>query len=108
MLASRLISAGLPQRGAVCRRLGGAVCAACLAALVRVAPPLCERCGSPGPWPVRRCAECAGRRIAFASARSAVVYDGHARVFVAAWKEHGRRDLAAIAAELVVRRVPPP
>ena len=30
-------------------------------------PPVCERCGSPGPWPVRRCAECAGRRLAFAT-----------------------------------------
>jgi ComF family protein len=36
------------------------------------------------------------------------VYDEHARLFVAAWKEHGRRDLSAIAAELVVRDVPPP
>src|SRR5262245_1455888 len=108
MLASRLVSAVLPQRCAVCRRLGNAVCAACLAALVRVAPPLCERCGSPGPWPVRRCAECAGRRIAFARARSAVVYDDRARAFVTAWKEQGRRDLAEIAAGLVCYGVRPP
>jgi ComF family protein len=108
MLASRLISAVLPQRCAVCRRLGEAVCACCLAALVRVAPPLCERCGSPGPWPVRRCAECAGRRLAFARARSAVVYDERARSFVTAWKEHGRRDLAEIAADLVSHGVAQP
>jgi ComF family protein len=108
MLASRLISAVLPQRCAVCRRLGEAVCAACLAALVRVAPPLCERCGSPGPWPVRRCAECAGRRLAFARARSGVVYDERARSFVTAWKEHGRRDLAEIAADLVSHGVAQP
>jgi ComF family protein len=108
MLVSRLVLAVLPQRCAVCRRLGEALCAACLAGLVRIAPPLCERCGSPGPWPVRRCAECAGRRLAFACARSAVVYDERARGFVTAWKEHGRRDLAPIAAELVVRGIPPP
>ena len=108
MLVSRFVFAVLPQRCAVCRHLGEAVCAACLAALVRIAPPLCERCGSRGPWPVRRCAECAGRRIAFARSRSALVYDERARSFVTAWKEHGRRDLAAIAAELVVRGVPPP
>ena len=46
------------------------------------APPWCERCGAPGPWPVRRCAECSGRRLAFARARAAVVYDGDARAFV--------------------------
>jgi ComF family protein len=108
MLVSRLVFAALPQRCAVCRRLGDAVRAVCLAALVRVAPPLCERCGSPGPWPVRRCAECAGRRLAFSRARSAVVYDGRARDFVTAWKEHGRRDLAEIAADLVWHGVPPP
>ena len=42
----------------------------CLRRLVRCAPPCCERCGAPGPWPVRRCAECSGRRLAFASARA--------------------------------------
>jgi ComF family protein len=36
------------------------------------------------------------------------VYDGRARDFVTAWKEHGRRDLAEIAADLVCHGVPPP
>jgi len=108
MLFERLVSAVLPQRCAVCGLIGEAVCAACLAALVRVAPPLCERCGSPGHWPVRRCAECAGRRLAFAAARSALVYDERARALVRSWKEHGRRDLVRVAAELVTEAVPPP
>jgi predicted amidophosphoribosyltransferase len=69
---------------------------------------VCERCGSPGPWPVRRCAECAGRRLAFAQARSAIVYDGHARAFVRSWKERGRRGLAREAALLVSEVVPRP
>ena len=42
------------------------LCSGCRDALIRLAPPLCDRCGSPGAWPVRRCAECSGRRIAFA------------------------------------------
>ena len=92
---------------AVCRRVGAAVCAACRALLVRLAPPLCARCGAPGAWPVRRCAECAGRRIAFASARAAVVYDERARLLVSAWKERGQRRLAeeaaAIVADVLVR-----
>jgi ComF family protein len=92
----------LPQRCAVCGRIAEAICALCLAALVRNSPPCCERCGAPGPWPVRRCAECAGRRLAFATARAALVYDDRARTLVRAWKEHGRRDVAEAAADLVV------
>ena len=65
----------LPLHCAVCRSVGAAICAACKALLVRLAPPLCARCGAPGAWPVERCAECAGRRIAFASARAAILYD---------------------------------
>jgi ComF family protein len=92
----------LPQRCAICGRIAEAICAACLAALVRISPPCCERCGAPGPWPVRRCAECAGRRLAFATARAAVVYDDRARTLVRSWKEQGRRDVAEAAADLVV------
>ena len=91
----------LPLHCAVCRRVGDAVCAVCRALLVRLAPPLCARCGAPGAWPVRRCAECAGRRIAFASARAAILYDERARQLVSAWKERGQRRLAAEAAAIV-------
>jgi predicted amidophosphoribosyltransferase len=98
----------LPRRCAACAVPGPALCERCLAALVRVAPPVCDRCGAPGAWPVRRCAECAGRRLAFARARCAVVYDTHARTLVSAWKERGRRDLATPLAELVSEVVAPP
>jgi ComF family protein len=98
----------LPQRCAVCETPGEALCNACRAALIRLAPPLCERCGSPGAWPVRRCAECAGRRLGFATARAAIVYDERARVLVLAWKERGRRALAALAADLVVETLARP
>ena len=57
---------------------------------------------------MRRCAECSGRRLAFASARAAVVYDARARTFVQQWKERGRRRLAEQAAGLVVEVVPRP
>jgi predicted amidophosphoribosyltransferase len=57
---------------------------------------------------VRRCAECSGRRLAFAAARSAIVYDERARALVRAWKERGRRGLACVAAELVCEVVPRP
>ena len=51
---------------------------------------------------MRRCAECSGRRLAFAQARAAIVYDHPARLFVQAWKERGQRRLAHEAAAIVV------
>ena len=97
----RVLDLVLPERCAVCDMPGDALCPSCRAALTRLVPPVCERCGSPGPWPVRRCAECAGRRLGFVAARSAIVYDARARALVRAWKERGRRRLAREAAALV-------
>jgi predicted amidophosphoribosyltransferase len=98
----------LPQRCLVCSLPGGQVCAGCRAALRRIEPPGCERCGAPTAWPVRRCAECSGRRLAFARARAAVEYDDRVRRIVAAWKERGLRRLATWAAEVVVETLPRP
>ena len=97
-----------PQRCVVCRRPGGQFCADCHAALRRIPPPLCERCGAPTAWPVRRCGECAGRRLAFASARAAVIYDDAARAVIRSWKERGLRRFAAAAADLVVETIARP
>jgi len=58
----------LPQRCLICSSLGAQVCACCRSALRYIGPPLCDRCGAPTVWPVRRCAECTGRRLAFVSA----------------------------------------
>jgi predicted amidophosphoribosyltransferase len=90
-----------PRRCVVCRAPGPELCGACLKGLRPIPPPLCERCGAPTAWPVRRCGECAGRRLAFASARAAIVYDEPARAFVRSWKERGLRGLTSIAADLV-------
>ena len=98
----------LPRRCVVCGTSGVELCARCLRAVVRVPPPYCARCGAPVAWPVRRCSECAGRRLAFARARAAVVYDAAVRALVAGWKEHGLRGLVSPAAALVVEVVPRP
>jgi predicted amidophosphoribosyltransferase len=98
----------LPQRCLGCGAGGTVLCAGCLATLPRLGSTLCERCGAPTAWPVGRCRECSGRRLAFASARAAVAYESSVRPLVAAWKERGLRRLAALAAELVVEAVPPP
>ena len=57
---------------------------------------------------MRRCSECSGRRLAFASARAAVPYEGVVRAVVAAWKERGLRRLAGVAADVVVEIVERP
>src|SRR5436189_2802778 len=98
----------LPQRCLACARSGAVLCSACLEALPRIEPPLCERCGTPTAWPVRRCAECAGRRLAFASARAAVAYDEPVPQLVGAWKERGLRRLARLAAEIVTQTIAEP
>jgi ComF family protein len=98
----------LPQRCLVCAAPGAQVCDGCTRALPRLRVPLCERCGAPTAWPVRRCTECAGRRLAFASARAAVEYDARVRKGVRWWKERGLRRLARWAAGVVVEVVPRP
>ncbi len=97
-----------PRRCVVCRSPGDELCLSCRVGLRRIPLPLCERCGAPTAWPVRRCGECAGRRLAFATARAAIVYDDAARALVRSWKERGLRGLAPIAAELVVDSVARP
>jgi predicted amidophosphoribosyltransferase len=57
---------------------------------------------------VRRCAECAGRRLAFAQAREAVEYNEPVRRVVAAWKERGLRRIAAWAAGVVAEELARP
>jgi predicted amidophosphoribosyltransferase len=98
----------LPQRCLGCGRSGAVLCDACVETLPRIASPLCERCGSPTAWPVRRCAECAGRRLAFETARAAVAYDERVRRIVAGWKEHGLRRLASTAADVIAAELPRP
>jgi ComF family protein len=103
-----LLGVLLPQRCAVCAAPGEQLCVACRAAFHRLTGPLCARCGAPTAWPVARCRECSGRRLAFASARAAIAYDRAAATFVRSWKERGLRALARIGAELVADTLPRP
>jgi predicted amidophosphoribosyltransferase len=97
-----------PRRCLVCSLPGATVCARCAVSLPRLVGTLCERCGAPVAWPVARCRECSGRRLAFASARAAVEYDEAVRAVVSASKERGLRGLAGLAAAVVTEVVPPP
>ena len=107
-LAGALLGLLLPERCVACG--GGEVllCAECRGELLFLRGTLCTRCGCPTAWPVERCGECAGRRLAFASARAAVAYDGPARALVSVWKERGLRRAGVVAAELVAATVPRP
>jgi predicted amidophosphoribosyltransferase len=98
----------LPRRCVGCDRLGELVCADCRAGLPLLAGPACARCGAPTAWPVARCLECSGRRLAFASARAAVAYHATARALVTAWKQRGLRKLAAEAADVIAKTIPCP
>lgn len=98
----------LPRRCVVCAVPGATLCAGCAVSLPRIGGPLCARCGAPAAWPVERCRECSGRRLAFASARAAVEYEAGVRSLVSAWKEHGLRGLASLAAAIVDEVVAPP
>jgi predicted amidophosphoribosyltransferase len=84
------------------------LCGACRAGLPRLGGPRCARCGAPTAWPVNRCLECSGRRLAFASARAAVAYQGPVRPLVTAWKERGLRLIAAEAANVIATTVERP
>jgi predicted amidophosphoribosyltransferase len=98
----------VPRRCAACRRLGPPLCDDCRSGFLVLGDPRCARCGAPTAWPVDRCLECSGRRLAFASARAAVAYSGTVRPFVASWKERGLRRLAEEAATVIVNTVERP
>jgi predicted amidophosphoribosyltransferase len=103
-----LLDLVFPRRCVVCRGPADELCGSCRERLVRLSKPLCARCGAPTAWPVDRCRECAGRRLAFVCARAAVAYDDAARRVVTGWKERGLRTLAALAADLVCESVERP
>src|SRR5438552_2568589 len=107
-MATKLLDLLLPQRCVVCRAGGVQLCEPCRGRIRCLTEPLCARCGAPTAWPVARCGECSGRRLAFAEARAAVVYDDAIRALVMAWKERGLRRLAAVAADLVAAVVAAP
>jgi competence protein ComFC len=98
----------LPRRCVVCGRPGADLCGPCGTGLPQLGSVRCARCGAPTAWPVARCRECSGRRLAFARARAAAAYEGDTRRLLAAWKEHGLRGLARDAALVVADRVARP
>jgi ComF family protein len=104
----QLLELVLPLRCVGCNAPGMVLCSDCERRVRRLRPPVCMLCGAPTAWPVARCRECTGRKLAFETARSAVHYDGPVRALVRAWKEDGARRAVDIAAALVVAEVARP
>jgi ComF family protein len=98
----------LPRRCVVCGVPRTLFCEDCRRRLPALTPPLCVRCGAPTSWPVARCRECAGRRLAFTQARAATEYDASVRRLVRSWKDRGLRSLGVAAALVIVERLPAP
>jgi ComF family protein len=95
----------------VCEAVLGAgrrdpLCAACWAALDRLAPPWCERCGVPEATPAAggACGPCLREGPAYDWARAGARYAGVAREALHAFKFRGRRRLARPLAALVLEQ----
>jgi ComF family protein len=84
------------------------LCAACHSAFRLVRPPLCQKCGKPlhgSSDLIFTCTSCRHRRLHFAAARAAGVYDGTLREAIHALKFKGRRPLAAPLGSLMAERI---
>lgn len=85
----------------------GAVCAACWAAVARITPPRCDRCGAPLPsWRVISrtsfsCARCRRAASPIAQGRSAGLYTGTLVEILHAFKYQNRRSLSRRLAALM-------
>ncbi|MGH2347995.1 MAG: ComF family protein [bacterium] len=88
-----------PPACQVCRTPGPDVlCRACTDRFRLIRPPVCDRCGRPLRGPpdlLFTCVKCRGRRLGFAHARAAGVYEGTLRDAVHALKFRGRMTLGA-------------
>lgn len=94
-----LLELVFPPACQVCRN-GGTfpLCATCRCAFRLVRPPVCQKCGKPlqgQPDLLFTCIPCRHRRLYFAAARAAGIYDGTLRDAIHALKFRSGRALAA-------------
>lgn len=99
-----LLELASPTRCAGCDAPGSLLCARCARALPRIEPAsACPRCGAPDA--ARHCAECAGSRFRFASARCAGVLEHPLSRLVVLYKDGGERRLGPLLGALVAEAV---
>ena len=87
-----------PPRCVGCGTFGAFLCAACLSAMPRAAPPRCPVCWMPSERYDSPCRRCHDRTFHFEAARSAFVHERAAREAVHALKYQGLSALARLMA----------
>lgn len=90
-----------PPRCIGCGRLGERLCAACLASVERIRPPVCPRCGRPTRV-AKLCSVCRMYPLAVDGIRSVAYFEGPLREAVHAFKYQGARTLVQPLAGLMV------
>ena len=97
-LWERALDLVFPPRCVGCAASGAFLCAACLSAMPRAAPPRCPVCWMPSERRDSPCRRCHDRTFHFKAARSALVYEGITRDAVHALKYRGLSALARLMA----------
>ncbi len=101
-LREALLDLLFPPRCVGCGRWGERLCAACLAGVERIRPPVCSRCGRPVRAAASLCAVCRTYPLTVDGIRSVAYFEGPLREAVHAFKYRGVRTLAQPLAELLV------
>ena len=104
-----LIDLIFPPVCQVCRTPGAfPLCDSCRSAFRFIEPPVCRKCGKPlrgSPDLVFTCVPCRHRRLYFAAARAAGIYDGALREAIHALKFGGCRALVVPLGSMMTKFV---
>ncbi|MEE9202211.1 MAG: ComF family protein [Dehalococcoidia bacterium] len=98
-LPERVADLFFPKTCIGCARGGGYLCSACAAALPRLLPPLCPRCGL--PLGVEVCPACQGQRLEIDGVYAPFRFEGLARQAVHLLKYRNLKALAPVLSGLM-------
>jgi ComF family protein len=90
-----------PPRCVGCQKRGVWFCAACLAAVPRIVPPLCRCCGEPLKHSGDLCYNCRREPLQIDGIRAVALFEGPLRQAVHHLKYTGQRDLASSLGSLL-------
>ena len=100
-LRTAILNLLFPPRCVGCKKRGAWFCAACLAVVPRIVPPLCHRCGEPLARPGDLCYNCRREPLQIDGIRSVALFEGPLRQAVHHLKYNGQRDLASSLGSLL-------
>jgi ComF family protein len=101
-LRTAILNLLFPPRCVGCKKRGAWFCAACLAVVPRIVPPLCHRCGEPLARPGDLCYNCRREPLQIDGIRSVALFEGPLRQAVHHLKYTGQRGLASSLGSLLV------